>query len=58
MPERGYPGQAAKQVCHRCPVMAECLDFALRFEEHEIIGVWGGTTGSDRRRIRYNARNL
>lgn len=30
----------AKQVCARCPVMAECLEGAL--ERREPWGVWGG----------------
>lgn len=52
MIERGDTGKDAKQVCNRCPVIGECLQFALVFDEHEVIGVWGGTTGAERRRIR------
>jgi WhiB family redox-sensing transcriptional regulator len=30
----------AKQICARCPVMAQCLEGAL--ERREPWGVWGG----------------
>jgi superfamily II DNA or RNA helicase len=33
-----------------CPVQAACLAAALAFGEHD--GIWGGTTGSARRRLR------
>jgi len=38
----------AKEICQRCPVIAECLDFGL----DEPFGVFGGTSPYDRRRIR------
>jgi WhiB family redox-sensing transcriptional regulator len=41
--------QAAKEVCHRCPVIHECLQHALAAEDY---GVWGGTTASERNDIR------
>lgn len=41
---------AAKQVCRRCPVEAECLVYALTHDER--FGVWGATTPTERRRIR------
>ena len=47
-PKRGERVGAAKAVCARCPVCAECLELGL--EEH--LGVWGGTTEYERRRIR------
>ncbi len=40
----------AKMVCGRCPVRAECLDFALA--THQAHGVWGGTSEADRSRMR------
>lgn len=43
---------AAKAVCATCPVADACLDAAIVGEEH---GVWGGTTGSERRQIRRTA---
>lgn len=40
----------AKAVCHRCPVMEQCLDWAL-YARH-VEGIWGGTTESERRAMR------
>lgn len=44
----------AKSICFRCPVWGECLEFAVR---HDEIGVWGGTTRRERRRLE-SARRL
>ena len=49
------PGQsakvvAAKAICARCPVQAECLAWALT-RPGRLIGVWGGTSERDRRRL-------
>jgi WhiB family redox-sensing transcriptional regulator len=46
----------AKAVCSDCPVMERCLDFALSIREYE--GVWGGTTGTERRAIARRNRVL
>ncbi|MFB6756300.1 WhiB family transcriptional regulator [Streptomyces sp. NPDC048405] len=40
----------AKAVCHRCPVMETCLNWAIGVPPME--GIWGGTTESERRAIR------
>ena len=40
----------AKDVCSRCPVTAECLDYALA--DMDLTGVWGGTTAQQRRAMR------
>lgn len=37
---------AAKKVCARCPIRAQCLEGALA--SHERHGVWGGTTETER----------
>ncbi|MER5915517.1 WhiB family transcriptional regulator [Streptomyces sp. NPDC001982] len=37
----------AKAVCRRCPVMRECLQWAI--EVDPVEGVWGGTTEQERR---------
>lgn len=42
--------ERAKDVCRRCPVRAECLDFAL--ETNQEAGVWGGTSEEERRGLR------
>src|SRR5882672_6728508 len=33
--------RAAKQVCDVCPVISQCLEFAI---DHCCEGVWGGTS--------------
>ena len=43
----------AKLVCKECPIKAVCLAWAL---EHKEIGVWGGTTETERWRIKYGPR--
>lgn len=43
----------AQKVCQQCPVVAECLAYAL---EHEDYGVWGGTTENERRKMRTRRR--
>lgn len=40
--------RALKQICHECPVRAECLNHALEHDEH---GIWGGLTDLERRHI-------
>ncbi|WP_064273701.1 WhiB family transcriptional regulator [Streptomyces sp. RTd22] len=44
----------AKEVCHRCPVINQCLDYAL--ESGVTHGVWGGTDEEERRMLRQRAR--
>lgn len=46
-PPAGSKGLAAKQVCWRCPVKSECLDYALA--DPYLIGVWGGTSDYQRK---------
>lgn len=49
-PERNESQDIAKSVCARCPVTAECLDYAIR---HSIDhGVWGGLSVGERRKRR------
>lgn len=48
-PEAAGPANAPKRVCFSCEVQAECLDYAL---DHKIMnGVWGGTSGYQRKNI-------
>jgi WhiB family redox-sensing transcriptional regulator len=49
-PEKGGSVREAKKICARCPVRAECLDYALGHDEQ--YGVWGGTSEQERRRMR------
>ena len=48
-PERGESVKEAKAVCARCPVRAECLDYAM--ENHEVVGIWGGLSARERRQL-------
>lgn len=46
----------AKAICAPCPVLNDCLQYALvRNEEH---GVWGGMGEDERRRIRRRLRRI
>lgn len=45
--------EEAKAVCRRCPVMEQCLQWALEAGEEE--GVWGGLSEDDRRSMRRRA---
>ncbi|MFI6208287.1 WhiB family transcriptional regulator [Streptomyces sp. NPDC051041] len=38
--------EAAKRICSRCPVITECLTFAL--SSGQTSGVWGGTCEEER----------
>lgn len=49
-PESEADSEEARAVCATCPVRQACLDFALLTRQHD--GVWGGTTESERRRLR------
>ena len=40
----------AQQICARCRVRRECLEFAIN--SYETHGVWGGTTPEERVRLR------
>lgn len=48
-PGNGPAPKAARLLCADCPVIGECLEYAL---EHDLEGVWGGTTEQERRRIK------
>jgi WhiB family transcriptional regulator, redox-sensing transcriptional regulator len=53
-PGKGEDGEAAKRVCAGCPVIGECLEFALatmRAPERDH-GVYGGLTPAERARLR------
>lgn len=56
-PEKGKSSEAAKAVCHTCPVEAKCLTWAL--DTRQGFGIWGGL--DDRERVnllrrKYRAR--
>lgn len=50
-PGRGGSTRPARALCAACPVQAECLEYALLLRP-KALGIWGGTTERDRRRLR------
>lgn len=40
----------AKAICSTCPVLDECLSFAI--ETNQPSGVWGGQTSEERKKLR------
>lgn len=48
-PSDGVGVERARRICAECPVVAECLEYALTFRiDH---GVWGGCSEREPRRI-------
>ena len=43
----------AKQICRRCPVIDECLTWALKTGQD--AGVWGGMSEEERRALKRRA---
>ena len=43
--------EAAIAMCRSCPVLKQCLEYALRHPESTEYGMWGGTTPFQRRRM-------
>ncbi len=48
-PDTDDEAEIAKQVCQECSVQRACLEYAL--QQREKVGVWGGATERERRRI-------
>lgn len=46
--ERDRREVRAKSICGVCPVIKDCLDYAV--EIREPYGIWGGLTETERRR--------
>lgn len=42
--------EKAKSVCAVCPVIDDCLEYAL--ETNQRAGIWGGTSETERRSLR------
>lgn len=50
LPEKGANSFHVIAICKSgCPIIDACREYAI---EHHEIGVWGGTSHKDRRRIR------
>lgn len=39
--------------CSGCPVLEQCREYALKYEDH---GIWGGTTARQRRSLKRKAK--
>lgn len=50
MEERYRYKAEAREICRRCDVQAECLEYALTFDT--LHGIWGGLTPNQRTRLR------
>jgi len=46
---------AAKKICRACPSMQQCLEYAIRHQEH---GVWGATTTNERAKFMRATRRI
>lgn len=50
---------AAKAICARCTVQAQCLNLVIKLEEHDDRwGVFGGLTPMERRVVRMERRKV
>ena|ERR1700728_319490 len=49
-PELERSVAVARALCAACDVRPECRDFALA--DPDILGIWGGTTATERERLR------
>lgn len=60
-PEKGMNGssryavEAAKKMCNACPYKSACIEWAV---DHDEIGIWGGTTPKDRRKLKWAKNRL
>lgn len=55
-PQRGETAKPALEFCDRCPVRAQCLEFALATPVSEDFGIWGGANERTRRALRARRR--
>ena len=53
-PEKGEPGRTAREICFKCPVIHDCLQWAI--DNREMHGIWGGLSPVDRK-IMGNAKS-
>jgi WhiB family redox-sensing transcriptional regulator len=45
----------AKSICHSCPAIAPCLQWAM--DTGQDSGIWGGLTEDERRALRQKDQN-
>ena len=48
----------AKEICRSCPVVNDCIEYAMSFSPRSLIGIWGGTTERERTRIHKSTTGL
>jgi WhiB family redox-sensing transcriptional regulator len=53
-PAHNDPGTRARKVCARCPVLADCLDYATAADE---LGIWGGLDQQQRQNRKRRQRH-
>ncbi|QXO13978.1 WhiB family transcription factor [Mycobacterium phage Illumine] len=56
-PEQGGSTREARRICGGCRVSDECLAWALG-QRVNPIGIWGGTTERERRRIKRGLKGV
>jgi hypothetical protein len=49
-PPKTSPGTEAREICQRCPVRQDCLDYAMRADIR--YGIWGGLDENERHSLR------
>jgi hypothetical protein len=54
VPTQGEDTTVTRAVCGRCAVCDECRAAGIEADE---VGIWGGLTGRDRKRLRLARRN-
>jgi hypothetical protein len=56
-PEKDWISEinGAKKMCRDCPVMTDCLLYALKWEDE---GIWGGMSAVERRKIKRDRKAL
>ena len=42
--------ESAIEMCRKCPVLRQCLEYALRHPESAEYGIWGGKTVTQRKK--------
>lgn len=50
--ERGASSRHAKAICAECPVVDECLDYAMNTYSLTDVGIFGGLTARERLTLR------
>jgi len=49
-----YSTKSALMICERCPIIDDCLSYALEAKEQH--GIWGGMTAHQRNQLRRKSR--